>query len=692
MIVGLSKGMEDFRLRRQTRRSLLFVALVVAPLSAGAQADTARADSARRLRPITIRATRAPAVVSGASSVVLQPAEVRASPAPLLEQALRESPLVHVRQNSRGEMELSIRGSDSRQAAVLLDGVPLTIGWDHRTDPAVIPITGSDRLVIVPGLGSLLNGPNTLGGTIEVSHDPLLQKRRLTGGFGVDEHGSVVGTFGGGSRIAELGGGAVSLRGGLAYRQRDGLSLAGGALDPTSVDGLRTNTDLRETDGFASLRWSNDIGRTIGFTVSAMDAEKGVPPEEHISAPRLWRYPYHRRVIAALSASTGTFSTPFGHGAFDVGAGYNGGKLKIESYSARDYATITGEELGDERSTTARVVFRHSLGPATMRAGFTSAEVKYEETLSPAAPVNYRQTLRSSGFEVESPLGDRTIVAAGFVLDRVAAPETGGRDTSKSPLDNTGWRAGMSRDLDERWKVHASASRRSRFPSLRELYSGALNRFTPNPDLRPETLVGLEGGVTMVGSLGSIPQATLGFTAFRHRLHDAVIRITLSNPTRFMRVNRDRIESSGLEILTGLVLSQDRERPVTLNVDATLQNISIFDQTANDAVRHAENNPETRGRAELGFPLPWQMRGSATARHTGTQYCLNGETGNEMTLPKKTSGDLAAERMFTLRGGGDLFRWLRAVVSLDNVGNVAVYDQCGLPQPGRTLRLMMTIG
>ena len=28
---------------------------------------------------------------------------------------------------------------------MLLDGVPITLGWDHRTDPSVIPITGADR-------------------------------------------------------------------------------------------------------------------------------------------------------------------------------------------------------------------------------------------------------------------------------------------------------------------------------------------------------------------------------------------------------------------------------------------------------------------------------------------------------------------------------------------------------------------
>ena len=663
------------------------------PADAFAQvSDSTKADSAQKLKSVTVSGSRAVGIVGGSSAVVVKPMELRSSPAPLLDQALRESPFVHVRLNSRGEMELSIRGSDSRQAAVMLDGVPITIGWDHRTDPSIIPITGADKLTIVRGLGSLLNGPNTLGGVIEVEHDPLARTgARLNAGLGVDEVGATVLSLGVGQTVSELWGGALSLRGGLAHRQRDGVTLPDGALDPTSVDGLRTNTDLDELDGFTSIRWSNPSGRSVGFTLSALDAEKGVPPEEHISAPRLWRYPYDTRTVFSFSANTGTLGTPFGYGSFEFGAGLNSGRLKIESYDSRDYDTITAEEKGDERTQTLRALLRHSVGPATLRASYTTANVKYEETLLPAEPANYRQKLNSLGVELESPIGDRTRVVAGYVMDHSSTPETGGRTPAQEDFQNPGWRFGVTFDASETWSLHASATERSRFPALRELYSGALNRFTPNPDLEPETLLGIEGGFTMARSLGPIPDATLSATLFSNRMEDAVVRITLQNPTRFMRVNRDRIESTGVELLAGFVFGDDRERSVTLTGDATLQSISIFDQTAGDAERHAENNPETRGRLELGLPLPWQMRGFATARHTGTQYCLNGETGNEMKLNTATTTDLAMERRFNIRTSG-AFTWLRAVLALDNVGNSAVYDQCGLPQPGRTLRFMMTIG
>ncbi|MEK6612711.1 MAG: TonB-dependent receptor [Gemmatimonadota bacterium] len=677
-------------------RVLALLWLLVVPVASHAQAraDSVRKDSVgHRLQTVNVSASasRAASVVGGTAAVVLRPLELRSSPAPMLDQALRESPFVLVRQNSRGEMEISVRGSDSRQSSVLLDGVPITLGWDHRTDPSLVPITGAERLVIVRGLGTLLNGPNSLGGSIEVTHDAFGQPAggQLWAGAEVDQYGASVGTLGYGRRLAEVGGGVLSMRAGIAHRQRDGVALPGGVIDTTAQDGLRTGTDLAQTDGFASLRWNDPGGRSLGFMVSGFDAEKGVPPEEHIRAPRLWRYPYNRRTLAMVSAGSGMFKTPFGHGSLEVGAGLNSGQVKIETYSNRTYTTVSAQEFGDERTMTTRALLTHSLGSATLRASYTGANIRYEETLSPAAGVDYRQKLSSTAIEIGAPLGGRTQVVSGLVFDKSSTPETGGR-TPQQPIDNPGWRVGVSTDLNARVKLHVSANQRSRFPSLRELYSGALDRFRPNPDLKPETLLGFEGGVTVNRVLASTAKSTLQVIGFRHRLDDAVVRITLSNPTRFMRVNRDRIESSGVEVLGGLDFGTDASRSVSLNGDATLQHIRIFDKTANDLQRHSENNPETRGRLELGVPLPAQFRAFATARYSGKQYCLNADTQREDELRGRSVADLAVQRDFAVANRG-LFRLLRAVLAFDNIGDVAVYDQCGLPQPGRTLRVTMSV-
>lgn len=656
--------------------------------------DSARADSARALRPVTVTEPRAVTTVGGASAVVVTPGELRSSPAPLLEDALRESPFVHVRQNSRGEMELSVRGSDSRQAAILVDGVPLTIGWDHRADPALIPITGAEHLVIIRGLGSLLNGPNTLGGTIEMAHDDLfgrLGTGRVWGGLGVDEHAAHVASVGAGREFGDAPGRALSIRGGVGHRQRDGFTVPAGAPDPTARRGLRTNSDLRETDGFLATRWRSDAGRSLGLLVSAFTAERGVPPEEHIAEPRLWRYPYHARAVASLAGNAGAIRTPVGHATLEAGVGLHAGRLKIETYSDRSYATVTAEELGDERTWNARAAASHSL-PRNGRvtAAATVASVDYAETLSGTPAADYRQRLLSTGAEFEIPFGHRTVLATGAVYDRASTPLTGGR-AAQPAMGAVGWRAGLTHDVSRELRLHGSVSRRARFPALRELYSGALNRFRPNPDLRPESLLGVETGFTLDRRIGPIPDATLQVVAFHHDLDDAIVRTTLPAPDRrFFRVNRDRLRSTGAEILAGMVFGADRDRGVSLTLDATVQDIRILDKTAeSQGLRHAENTPETRGMLELGAPLPGRLRAFVNARHAGISYCVHADTGTEMALPAATETSLALERRFTL-GRSGLARSLRAIVALDNLGNVTVYDQCGLAQPGRTLRLAIS--
>jgi iron complex outermembrane receptor protein len=661
--------------------------LLILPDVATAQGTPA--DTASKLKTVKVTEARSTGVVGGASAVIIQTSEVKASPAPLLDQALRETPFLLVRQNSRGEVELSVRGSDSRQPQVMLDGVPITMGWDHRTDVSLVPVTGAEEITLVRGLGSILGGPNALGGMIAVASRTTgltAGTGRWWGGLGIDDNASYVASLGGERHLSALNG-ILTLRGGVAQRKRDGFALPDGATDPTAADGLRTNSDLDEADAFASLRWSNSTGRNLGVTFTGFNAEKGVPPEEHISAPRFWRYPYHTRAVVGVSGGMGAFMTPWGAATLDAAAGLNTGRYHIDQYSSRTYTTVTAVERGNEQTMTGRVALSHSL-PANAKIGLaaTMADIRFIESLPPVADAHYRQKMLSLAGEVDAPVGDRTTISAGIALDKSETPETGGREPAFLAFEKLGWRAGIERRVNDHWRLNASASQRSRFPALRELYSGALSRFRPNPDLKPETLLGLEGGFTWSGAMGAAQVATFQVTGFKHTLDEAVVRIQLSNPTRFERVNKDRIESSGAEMLAGFTFGSDRARAVTLSGDATIQSIKLYDKTAGDAQRHAETNPEMRANLNLGLPLLMSWRGNIGARHTGTQYCLSG-TASESKLDAQTVSDVSMERTFSFAG---VFRSVRALIALDNVGNSTVYDICGLPQPGRTLRAMFS--
>jgi iron complex outermembrane receptor protein len=460
------------------------------------------------------------------------------------------------------------------------------------------------------------------------------------------------------------------------------------ANDPTAVDDLRTNSDLRHVDGFASLRWQGRTGRHLGLTTMGYRAERGVPPELHVQEPRLWRYPAQSRLVTALFAGTGIAETPAGTGSLETTVGYGEGHVEIESFSDRAYTTLDTRELGAERVLTGRLVAAHSLGGGgELRAALTGGEVRYEETLGAEPPSSYRQRLWSVATEAQWPLLSGGALSGGVAYDVATTPETGGKP-ALGRLDAWGWRLGATTRASDALRLHASVSRRSRFPALRELYSGALDRFQPNPSLRPERLTGAELGATLDAGARRV---TMQGVIFHHRLTDAVVRTTVPDTRLFVRVNRDEIRSSGVELLAAWTSSPATPaRAVSVSGDVLAQHVRVRDRVA-AAERRAEHQPELRGSLELSAPLPFAARGTAAARYTGAQYCVHPDAGTQLRLGAQAEGSLAVERRWVLGRGAGPLRSVRALVALDNVNDATVYGQCGLPEPGRTLRLALQL-
>lgn len=645
--------------------------------------DSARRDSSRTLEAVRVVAERAPVVtaVGGVSVVSITPDSLRLSPAPALKDVLREIPFVLVRQNSRGETELSIRGSESRQSAVLLDRIPLTLGWDSRTDPSLIPMSGARSIAVVRGLSSLLEGPNVLGGVVSIdinsgesddTADPAASLRTGT------DHTGGVSTSAAIVMPWLLTNARIALRAGGGYRSASGVALSNDVRDPTATDDLRTNSDARQVDGYVAVRYSSDWGPWVGLSATGYQAERGVPPELHLSAPRLWRYPDATRVLAIASAGTGRQRTPWGSGDMELVFALNDGDTEIEDYSSLAYDAIVGREFDEERTLTARLLADHSLGRGELRTAFTYANVRFREQFDIDAPSYYEQRLWSAAAEVDQPVVGLWRMNVGLAVDGSDTPETGGKP-SLGRLSDWAGRLGVSTVLNAGARLHASVSTRSRFASLRELYSGSLGRFEPNPDLQPERLVGGEAGLTFI-----LSQAQFQSVVFHQRLSDAVVRISTPNGN-FMRVNRDQMRSTGVELLGAL-----RTGAVSWNGDLMLQHVRLSDPAASGADRRPEHVPEFRIGGGVVFPLWLRAQGALSSAYTGRQYCVNTDLGRTVRLSGQTRADVSLEREWQVRGGGMLSR-LRGLVSVDNVTDAAIYSQCGLPEPGRTLRLGMIL-
>ena len=669
---------------------LLAAAVFPSVLSAQVR-DTTRADTTVfRVQQIVVEARRPVTTVGGTAAVEIRVDSLALPVSATLEDVFRALPMLHVRRNSRGEAEISARGSDSRQVAVLVDGVPLTLAWDARADVSVIPATAPQEIGFVRGLSSVLHGPNVLGGVVEIGvgrsfFQPAQSTLSLTTGF--DHVGGYAGSATG-SVPFETEHGEWLVRAGASFRDSPGDPLARDVTDrPGAEDGLRLNTDAENIDGFAAMRYRANGGAWASFSGASFRAERGIAAELGVADAdaRFWRYPRVSRTVAVLSGGTGDRNSPFGGRAdLEASFGLDVGQTDIDAFTNSDYTQTNDFEDGEDRTLTVRFLGDQTLGSrADLRGAFTLSEIRHEEML-PAGNATYRQRLWSLGSEVvvhliEGGVGINSVrLSVGGAYDVGQTPESGGREPL-GRISEWGGRVGLSMGVaDGNALIHAGVSRRGRFPALRELYSGSLNRFAPNPDLVPERLVAMEAGVTTRLGNGEI-QAV----AFRHQLNDAVVRITLPD-RRFTRVNRNELESQGLEFLVTQTLG-----PVSLGGDLTIQSVELTDTEA-EVTNRPENLPETFGSLHAEVPLALDIAASAEARYTGSQFCIDPGTGEDTALEAGTRLNGALSRVWQFRRTGMLSR-LETRIAVDNLADTAIYDQCGLPQPGRLFRFSLRL-
>jgi iron complex outermembrane receptor protein len=636
------------------------------------------------LRPLVARVA-VPAVLGSSSALVVDLDSVATPPAMSLADMLRSIPLVRVRDNSRGETHISIRGSESRQLSVTLDGVPLTIGWDNRTDLSVIPLTGVTRIEAVRGLSSLLAGPNVLGGVVGVGVAPTFVES--------DAFGSVrarVGAQTGGSVSADvslqqgLGRGRVHAGGG--YRQWDYQPI-GSSIEqpPGAVSGRQINSDLQQWNAFLAGRVEGGNGQWLSLSSLAFGAERGVAPELHVVEPRLWRIPVTRRWVTVLGTGTQWRAPAGGIGRVSLRAALDVGRQEIDEYESSEYEVVKGREIGEDRTLTLKADASQSLSWGRLDVSATGADTRHVETLAPGGDTRYRQRLFSAAGELDIPLssgtGDEGLAfLVGGSIDGSDTPETGGLPPRAAIWDWGGKVAATLGIPSVGGQAHAGASRRTRAPSLRELYSGALGRFVVNPVLGPETLLATEVGLT-----GGGPASQWQIVGFHHRLSGGIVRVSAGDG-RFQRLNRDRVLSTGLELIGGV-----RWGRVLLDADLTWQDVGIDDPAAPAEERQPEYQPSLAANLEMGVPLPGTVLARFRVSYVGRQYCVHPDLERDVRLDEAAWAGIELNRIWTL-GRGRRARALRVTGGVHNLTDASVYDQCGLPSPGRQFTLVIGVG
>jgi vitamin B12 transporter len=146
--------------------------LAILPVLALAATAAAQTEEARKVEPVVVTATKieTPVAQLGASVSVVTGDDVQAYHYPSLDEAIRAVPGLEVsRSGSAGKLStLSIRGANSNQVQVLVDGVRVKSPTTGQVDLSDISPDLIERIEIIRGPQSTLYGADAIGGVVNI--------------------------------------------------------------------------------------------------------------------------------------------------------------------------------------------------------------------------------------------------------------------------------------------------------------------------------------------------------------------------------------------------------------------------------------------------------------------------------------------------------------------------------------------
>jgi vitamin B12 transporter len=659
---------------------LAALGLASAALRAEEATATATATADVRTEPYRLGevvVTAPPAAAPAGQTTFRIPAdEIEARGARTLDEAFGTLSGIDVRTGGGGIPRLFMRGLPPRHAPLYLNGIPINSAADGQFDPRLIPTEDIAEIAVVEGNSSVLYGPGTTAGLIDI----VTKKGR--GGLHGDArtelstgnalgHGTSVlaaGDFSGGF-------GATDFFVGGSHAETPGFVEASGA--------LRRNSDERRSNLFVNGGHAWDDW-SAGISGGYFEARQGIPfvtlsdPNNPFLMPQ---------VFERLNDISGAF------GQFDIKyqpAGPLSARLSLyankldevdDRYdnaafnSMRDPTVQTFHQLVNTLVSGARTLASYDLGEGGVLASSLGVQRETESlggfirnlpvragggggNRGGATPATFAVRTLGSDFAVDTysaaaeynvmPIA-RTHVTLGLSQHWFAQQQDRVEQAHQ-------WMGGLAYDVLPELQLNASYSRKVRFPTLQELFDAQRG----NPTLRPEKSDDYEAGIVWRPR----PEHALLVTAFRNRLNGFI----QNDNTSQIFTNKDMLVK-GFELA-----GQARPIPQLL-LRAGYTFLDVTDETTHARVDFRPAN--IFGIESDYLPAPdWAVHGSLSFA-SGQVVTANSGAFRQQDLPDYTLIDLRVTRFFPVYG-------MRLWVEANNLANQSYVFAPGSPAPGRT--------
>lgn len=493
--------------------------LLAFPAAARQEKNKPKKDKVRRITEEIVVEAKSPGDIPLATTSVISAERVVSISPRDLSDVLSYTSGTLVTAGAKNEYRLMIRGLDSPRIALLVDGIPVYEPFFNSFDLKTIPAGDIEAVKIVKGASSVLYGPNTMGGIVNVitrRPDPPSGSLNMQ----YDDHGTFSLT---GSSAARWG--RFLLSGFALWEQSDGFRYRDGGM---TLD--RDNSDAERWQAAGKIYYYPASGGEILLEASYYTAEYGIPWALEYFRPRYWRFKDWNRSQISLG------------GTFSLG---EEGTLKARSYYVRHDNVLDAFDTADMRRLDWESTYENDTAGAFVLGSFPwgawndiqlSLNVRLDTSRTQdnigTAWERFSHRTLSIGVEDHIRLSPKWTLSGGLSLDHLDK-ENGRNKTAYNPL------AGIRFQPRPSLGLHLTLAQKSRFPSMKALYSSS----TGNPDLGDERVSTAElgflwqGGVELSGAL------------FYSSIRDLIQSIRLSDGSRTnINVGRARIVGGEVEL------------------------------------------------------------------------------------------------------------------------------------------------
>jgi len=567
-------------------------------------------------------------------------------------EALRSLPGVHIQTGGKGEAYIYLRGFSQREVLLLVDGIPLTSPYDGLIDLSNIPVETIDRIEVVKGASSTLYGANALGGVVNIvtKKSNGAQRYSLSAQYGTgksaDINGSIQGALG---KIRYLLNGMYNNRD--YYRLSDDYGTFA-----NHGSGTRDNSDKKSWAGKISL--GMDVGKegkaTLNF--SHINHEKGIPHHESDPKAKYWRFNDWKDGIVDLE-----YHNKRGNLSYKTKFYYQYFRNVLDSYDNKTYTTQ------DSKNAFTDTYKDFSYGGDV----FFRLNVKEKHLLKLA--LRYRNDTHREQPDIGDPWEKSTFNTASIPIEGEWLPsslftftygttfdfmflDSQQDDISRTEMSFNPQIAGMV-NITKKLSFRLSASRKSRFPTLKELFSSTSGNINLNT---------MKSNIFEAG-LEYRPTSRLSFSGavFYNNVKDLINRLQKDSPY----INIDKAVFKGFEIGT------DWQFLSNSYLSASYTHLKSVDKTTKNQA-YIQYRPEHNIDLSMMIQLPLQSALNLEGNYVSSQVYYDNKN-NQLSLDPYTLVNIKVMKNL----GKQFVLFLR----VKNLFDVDYYESEGYPLEGRMI-------